>query len=85
MILHGDLFAGILGFGEGFRQAGMRSAWHVEKDPACQRIIRRHDPGVPVHGDVLHVGKHNLCPVDVISFGSPCQDLSIAGQRAGLE
>ncbi|MDQ3310457.1 MAG: DNA cytosine methyltransferase [Gemmatimonadota bacterium] len=47
-------------------------------------MLRHSWPGVPKHTDVRHVGKHNLGPVDLICGGFPCQDLSVAGKRAGL-
>jgi len=47
-------------------------------------VLARHWPGVRRYADVRDVGAHNLEPVDVIAFGSPCQDLSVAGLRNGL-
>lgn len=85
MITHGELFAGIGGFGVGMERAGIETKWHVEWDVSCQNVLRRHFPNVQIEGDVCDVGGHNLSPVDVISFGSPCQDLSIAGKRKGLK
>ena len=84
MTTHGELFAGIGGFGLGFDNAGMQTIWHVEIDKNCQNVLRRHYPDTLILADVCEVGKHNLSYVDVISFGSPCQDLSIAGRRKGL-
>ena len=83
-LTHGELFAGIGGFGVGFDRAGMVTKWHVEIDRACQTVLRRHWPKALILDDVTKVGKHNLPYVDVISFGSPCQDLSVAGKRKGL-
>ena len=81
----GELFAGIGGFGLGFRRAGFGHAFMVERDVRCQEVLARRFPGVPLFDDVREVGGHNLPPCDVLAFGSPCQDLSIAGKRAGLE
>jgi site-specific DNA-cytosine methylase len=83
-LTHGSLFAGIEGFGLGFRQAGFQTVWAVEKEPFCQAITRTHFPGTEIHSDVHDVGKHNLAAVDVLTAGFPCQDLSVAGKRAGL-
>lgn len=83
-LAHGELFAGIGGFGLGFDRAGMKTIWHVEIDKDCQNVLRRHFPDCDLFGDVCECGSHNLKSVDVISFGSPCQDLSIAGKRNGL-
>ena len=82
---HGELFAGTSGFGMGFERAGIETAWRVENDPHCQRLLKGHYPDTLLLGDVQDCGAHNLPPVDIISFGSPCQDLSVAGKRKGLE
>ena len=84
MITHGELFAGVSGFGMGFAPHGIKTLWSVEKDANCRAVIRRHNPDAVILDDVCTAGKHNLPPVDVISFGSPCQDLSVAGKRAGM-
>ena len=84
-LTHGELFAGIGGFGIGFDNAGAETKWHVEIDKHCQPILSRHWPDAQIESDVCEVGKHNLSPVDIISFGSPCQDLSIAGKRKGFQ
>jgi len=62
----------------------MECVWQVEFDKACQSILRKHWEKVELFDDVRTVGKHNLKPVDVICGGFPCQDVSIAGKRAGL-
>lgn len=80
----GSLFAGIGGFDAGFEQAGFETVWQVEIDPVCRRILARHFPNALRIEDVRECGSHNLPPVDVITFGSPCQDLSLAGKRKGL-
>lgn len=80
----GSLFAGIGGFDLGFERAGFKTAWAVEIDQKAQSVLRLRFPDAKLHDDVREVGAHNLSPVDVVTFGSPCQDLSIAGKRAGL-
>ena len=82
---HIDLFAGIGGFALGLERVGIRTLAHVEIDTACQGVLRRHWPGHLILSDVKEAGAHNLPYADIITFGSPCQDLSIAGERAGLE
>jgi len=84
-IMYGSLFAGAGGFDLGFDRAGMACAWQVEIDAAARRVLARHWPDVPRFTDIRACGAHNLRPVDMIAFGSPCQDLSIAGRRAGLQ
>ena len=80
----GSLFAGVGGFDIGLENAGWECAWQVEWDPHCQQTLAHHWPNVPRWGDVSDVNGAELPPVDVITFGSPCQDLSVAGKRAGL-
>ena len=78
------LFAGVGGFQLGFRCAGIRTIALVEKDADCQSVLRRHWPGVPILSDVRDCGAHNLPACGILSLGFPCQDLSVAGNRAGL-
>ena len=80
----GSLFTGVGGFDLGFERAGMECVWQVEFDKACQNVLRKHWRETELFDDVRTVGKHNLKPVDVICGGFPCQDVSIAGKRAGL-
>jgi len=81
----GSLFAGVGGFDMGMEQAGWDCKFQVEWDKNCQHILNRHWPDVPKWGDVSTVSGTEIPPVDCIIFGSPCQDLSVAGKRAGLE
>ena len=81
----GSLFAGVGGFDLGLEAAGWTCAWQVEWDKHCQQVLGHHWPDVPKWWDVSDVNGTELPPVDVITFGSPCQDLSVAGKRAGLE
>lgn len=83
-LTHGELFAGISGFGQGFERHGIETRWHVEIDKTAQSVLRRHYSNTLILDDVRTVGAHNLSHVDVITFGSPCQDLSVAGRRKGL-
>lgn len=80
----GELFAGVGGFSVGFERAGFQTLWQVEWDKHCQSVLERHWPHVVRYGDVADVNGADIDPVDVITFGSPCQDLSIGGKRAGL-
>ena len=81
----GSLFSGIGGFDLGFERAGMECAWQVEIDESCLRVLYKHWPNIPKYKDIRDVGKHNLATVDLICGGFPCQDVSLAGKRAGLE
>ena len=79
-----SLFAGIGGFDLGFQRAGFRIAAHVEKDDNCLKLLSAKWPDAVALDDVCTAGAHNLPPCDVVTFGFPCQDLSVAGKRAGL-
>ena len=79
----GSLFSGIGAFDLGFERAGMQVVWQCEIDAACQTVLRRHWPGVRMYDDVRAVGA-DAGAVDVICGGFPCQDVSVAGRRAGL-
>lgn len=82
---YGSLFAGVGGFDLGFERAGWRCRFQVEWDKHCRTVLDRHWPDVPKWGDVSETKGYELPPVDCIIFGSPCQDLSVAGKRAGLD
>jgi DNA (cytosine-5)-methyltransferase 1 len=80
----GSLFAGIGGFDLAFERAGFEVAWCVEWDRAAQAVLRTRFPRATVYGDIREIDLDALAPVDVICGGFPCQDLSVAGKRAGL-
>lgn len=79
-----SLFDGIGGFPYAASFYNITSLWASEIVPACVSVTRKHFPNMAHAGDVtqLHGGK--LPPVDIVTFGSPCQGLSMAGQRRGL-
>lgn len=79
----GSLFSGIGGFDLGFERAGMQCAWQCEIDDKCRKVLAKHWPEVTVYDDVRSIGR-GVEPVDLVCGGFPCQDLSIAGRRAGL-
>ena len=81
----GSLFSGYGGLDLGVMEAlGGSVAWHVEFDAAPSKILAHHWPHVPNFGDVTAVDWAAVEPVDIITGGSPCQDLSHAGKRAGM-
>jgi len=59
-------------------------AWHCEWEDAPSRILEKHFPNVPNYRDVTKVDFTKVEPVDILTGGFPCQDLSLAGKRAGL-
>ena len=81
----GDLFAGVGGFSLGFMREGCELCWAVEWDKTCQKVLRRQHPHTKIFGDITKVAAEDLDDVDIIIGGSPCQDLSVAGKRKGLE
>ena len=60
-------------------------AWHCEWDDAPSKILEKHFPGVPNYRDVSKVDFSQVEQVDILTGGFPCQDLSLAGKRAGLK
>jgi len=84
-----SLFSGVGGFDMGLENAGMETVFQCEWDKHANSILHKHWPDVPKWDDVSTLtGKHILAHapvVDVVAWGSPCQDLSLAGKRAGLE
>ena len=84
-----SLFSGVGGFDMGLENAGMQTVFQCEWDKHANTILHKHWPTVPKWDDVSTLtGEYILqhAPViDVVAWGSPCQDLSVAGKRAGLE
>jgi len=81
----GSLFDGSGGFPLGGIIAGMTPVWSSEIEPFPIRVTEKRLPFVKHYGDVSKLNGGDLEPVDVITFGSPCQDMSVAGKRAGLD
>jgi site-specific DNA-cytosine methylase len=84
-VTFGSLFAGIGGIDLGLERAGLTCRWQVENDKECIRNLEKHWPGVKRYGDITGVSGNDLEPVDLIAGGFPCQDLSQAGKRIGIE
>jgi len=81
----GALFAGYGGMEQGIAQVlPVSLSWFAEFDAAPSAVMAHHHPGVPNLGDVTKVGWSAVPRVDVITGGSPCQDLSHAGKRKGM-
>jgi DNA (cytosine-5)-methyltransferase 1 len=81
-----DLFSGIGGFSLGLeRTGGFETVAFCEIDPFCRRVLAKHWPDVPCFEDVTKLRGEDVGPVDVICGGFPCQDISIAGRREGIE
>lgn len=68
----------------GAERCGIVPVWASEIEPFPIRVTTKHFPYMLHYGDVSTLDGAKLPPVDIITFGSPCQDMSIAGKRAGL-
>jgi DNA (cytosine-5)-methyltransferase 1 len=78
------LFNGIGGFPLAAVKVGIKPVWASEIEAAPISITKRHFPEMRHLGDIGKLDGAEIEPVDIITFGSPCQDLSITGRRAGL-
>ena len=81
----GSLFDGSGGFPLGGLISGITPLWASEIEPFAVRVTTRRLPFMKHYGDVSKLNGAELEPVDIITFGSPCQDMSVAGKRAGLD
>ena len=84
-----SLFAGVGGFDLGLEAGGHQCVGQVEIDKKCLAVLEKHWPDVPKHNDVVTAkewaNEQNLVgKVDIVCGGFPCQDVSVAGKRAGL-
>jgi DNA (cytosine-5)-methyltransferase 1 len=81
----GSLFSGYGGLDLAVEQVtGATVAWHCEWESAPSAILAHHWPGVPNFHDVSKVDWASVEPVDILTGGFPCQDVSLAGARRGL-
>lgn len=88
-----DLFSGIGGFSLGLERAGMRTVAFCEIDPFCRQVLAKLWPHIPCHDDVRALTAEYLAAtsasgdikIDVICGGFPCQDISLAGDGAGID
>lgn len=84
-----DLFSGIGGFSLGLQAAGMKTVAFCEIEKYAQRVLVKNFQGIPIFDDVSQITGEQLndsgLSVDLICGGFPCQDISIAGKRAGIE
>lgn len=80
----GSLFDGSGGFPLGGLLLGINPIWASEVEPFPIRVTTKRFPNLKHYGDISKIKGNEIEPVDIITFGSPCQDMSIAGKRAGL-
>ena len=81
----GSLFDGSGGFPLGGLISGVTPVWASEIEPFPIRVTTKRLPFMKHYGDVSALSGADLEPVEIITFGSPCQDMSVAGRRAGLD
>ena len=80
----GSLFDGIGGFPLAASRYGIKTLWASEIEPFPIKVTKIRLPDMKHLGDITKINGADIEPVDIITFGSPCQDLSVAGKRAGL-
>lgn len=81
----GSLFDGSGGFPLGGLVSGITPLWASEIEPFPIRVTTKRLPSVKHYGDISQMNGAEVEPVDIITFGSPCQDMSVAGKRDGLD
>lgn len=81
----GSLFSGIGGIEIGFEKEGFKTKWFIEKEPYAQAILKKRFPGTIIYEDVTKIDFRTIPKVDVFTGGFPCQDISGAGKRVGIE
>lgn len=85
MLTLGSLFDGIGGWLLAAQHAGVKPLWRCEIDKFPRAVSEYHFPDVESYGDIRKINGAELEPVDIICAGSPCQNLSVAGNRKGLK
>ena len=81
----GSLFSGIGGFEYVGQMYNIEPVWASEVEPACIRITSKHFPNMKHLGDITKINGADIEPVDIITGGSSCQDLSCAGKQSGIK
>jgi DNA (cytosine-5)-methyltransferase 1 len=81
----GSLFSGIGGLDLGLERAGMKVIWQSEIDKYCCKILKKHWPEVPNHGNIKEINWQEIQRPNIIAGGYPCQPFSQAGKRKGTQ
>lgn len=81
----GSLFSGIGGIDLGLERAGMKTRWFSEIDPYASKVLAKHWPDVPNHGDITKIDFTAVEPVDVLAGGFPCINISSNGKKDGID
>ena len=80
-----DLFSGIGGFSLAADKFGIETIAFVEKEPFCQKVLKKHWNDVPIIDDIRKVKGEDYDSATIVSGGFPCQPFSIAGKRKGQD
>jgi site-specific DNA-cytosine methylase len=81
---HASFFSGVGGLDLGFEHAGIKTVSVCEIDPYASAVLAERFPSAPNLGSITEVNAHDIPEADIWSGGFPCQDLSVAGKRAGF-
>jgi DNA (cytosine-5)-methyltransferase 1 len=84
-LTHGSLFAGIGGFEVAAKECGIKTLWNCEIECYPRLVLKSRFSDVKQYGDIRKLNGAECEPVDVVTFGSPCQSFSLAGSRSGLD
>jgi DNA (cytosine-5)-methyltransferase 1 len=85
MLTVGSLFSGIGGLDLGLERAGFKVIWQSEIDDYCNKVLKKHWPEVPNHGNIKDIDWSTIERPNVICGGYPCQPFSLAGRRQGTD
>lgn len=80
----GSLFSGIGGLELGFEREGFKTAFFVENNKFCQKILKKNFPKTKIYGDITKINWKKIRSPDILTGGFPCQDISQAGKGAGI-
>lgn len=84
-LTYAEFCAGYGGLGLAVEEVfGAELKWYSEFDAAPSKVMAHHWPGVPNHGDMTSIDWSTVEAADILSGGTPCQDLSAAGRRKGM-
>ena len=81
---HASFFSGVGGLDLGFERAGIETVSVSEIDPYANAVLAERFPDAPNLGSITEVDANDIPEADIWSGGFPCQDLSVAGKRAGF-